>query len=215
MNNDWEIVIGIEIHIELNTKTKMFSPVQNEYGDEANTNVSNIDLAYPGSLPLLNSSAIIKAIKLAKALEMEIDPLVRFDRKNYFYPDLTKGYQITQQFHPIGKNGLIRAKVQNSWKTFSIERIHMEEDTAKSIHENGLTYLNYNRCGVPLMEIVSNPVMHSAEDAMAYVEAIRQTALVLDISDAKLNEGSLRTDVNLSVRRKGENVLNTRTEIKI
>ncbi|MGC7165247.1 Asp-tRNA(Asn)/Glu-tRNA(Gln) amidotransferase subunit GatB [Metamycoplasma hominis] len=214
MNNDWEIVIGIEIHIELNTKTKMFSPVQNEYGDEANTNVSNIDLAYPGSLPLLNSSAIIKAIKLAKALEMEIDPLVRFDRKNYFYPDLTKGYQITQQFHPIGKNGLIRAKVQNSWKTFSIERIHMEEDTAKSIHENGLTYLNYNRCGVPLIEIVSNPAMHSAEDAMAYVEAIRQTALVLDISDAKLNEGSLRTDVNLSVRRKGENVLNTRTEIK-
>ncbi|TPE58080.1 Asp-tRNA(Asn)/Glu-tRNA(Gln) amidotransferase subunit GatB [[Mycoplasma] falconis] len=214
MNKDWEIVIGIEIHLELNTKTKMFSPAPNVYGEEANAHVSNIDLAYPGSLPLVNSAAIIKAIKLAKALKMEIDPIVRFDRKNYFYPDLTKGYQITQQFNPIGKNGQIKIKVNNNWQDVLIERIHMEEDTAKSNHEGDLTYLNYNRSGVPLIEIVSNPVIHSAEEAVAYVEAIRKTAQTLNISKAKMNEGSMRVDVNISVRPKGSEILNTRVEIK-
>ncbi|WP_412031824.1 Asp-tRNA(Asn)/Glu-tRNA(Gln) amidotransferase subunit GatB [Metamycoplasma buccale] len=214
VSKDWEIVIGIEIHLELNTKTKMFSPIKNDFLSKPNENVSNIDIAYPGSLPLLNKQAVIKAIKLAKALNMEIDQLVRFDRKNYFYPDLTKGFQITQQFHPIGKNGSIKIKVDKEWKDISIQRIHLEEDTAKSIHENNLTYLNYNRAGVPLIEIVSNPVMHSAKEAAAYVEAIRETALCLDISDAKMNEGSLRTDINLSVRKKGTNDMNTRVEIK-
>ncbi|AXE60817.1 Asp-tRNA(Asn)/Glu-tRNA(Gln) amidotransferase subunit GatB [[Mycoplasma] phocae] len=214
MNSDWEMVIGIEIHLELNTKTKMFSPVENSFGKEANQLVSNIDLAYPGSLPLLNSQAIVKGIKLAKALNMEIDKLVRFDRKNYFYPDLTKGYQITQQFNPIGKNGEIKIKVAGQWKDIAIERIHLEEDTAKSIHEGELTKINYNRAGVPLIEIVSKPVIHSAKEAVAYVEAIRQTALALNISDAKMNEGSLRTDVNISVRPKNSGELRTRVEIK-
>ncbi|WP_373439944.1 Asp-tRNA(Asn)/Glu-tRNA(Gln) amidotransferase subunit GatB [Metamycoplasma equirhinis] len=214
MNKEWEMVIGIEIHLELNTKTKMFSPVENSFDKEANTLVSNIDLAYPGALPLVNSAAIIKGIKLAKALNMKIDKLIRFDRKNYFYPDLTKGYQITQQFNPIGKDGSIKIKVDNEWKTISIERIHLEEDTAKSLHENDHTMLNYNRAGVPLIEIVSNPVIHSAKEAVAYVEAIRQTALCLNISDAKMNEGSLRTDVNISVRKINSKNLNTRVEIK-
>lgn len=214
MNNDWEIVIGIEIHLELNTKTKMFSPASNNYEDKVNESASNIDLAYPGSLPLVNKQAIVKGIKLAKALNMSIDKLVRFDRKNYFYPDLTKGFQITQQFNPIGKNGKIKVKVDNEWKEIQIERIHLEEDTAKSLHEGSETFLNYNRAGVPLIEIVSQPVIRSAKEAIAYVEAIRQTALALNISDAKMNEGSLRTDVNISVRKKGTNDLNTRVEIK-
>ena len=215
MNNDlWELVIGIEIHIELNTKTKMFSPILNNFNSMPNSNVSNIDLAYPGSLPLVNKEAIIKGIKLAKALNMEIDPLVQFDRKNYFYPDLPKGYQITQQFYPIGKNGKIKIKVENEWKEIKIERIHLEEDTAKSIHSKDKTYLNYNRAGVPLIEIVSHPVIHSAKEAAAYVEAIRQTALCLNISDAKMNEGSLRTDINISIREKGTNVFNNRVEVK-
>ncbi|AWX69372.1 Asp-tRNA(Asn)/Glu-tRNA(Gln) amidotransferase subunit GatB [[Mycoplasma] anseris] len=214
MNSDWEMVIGIEIHLELNTKTKMFSPAPNTYNAKENTCVSNIDLAYPGTLPLINSQAIIKGIKLAKALHMEIDHEIHFDRKNYFYPDLNKGYQITQQFRPIGKNGSIKIKVKDQWKEVLIERIHLEEDTAKSVHENGKTYLNQNRAGVPLIEIVSNPVIHSAEEAIAYVEAIRQTALALNISEAKMNEGSLRTDVNISVRKKNTTALNTRVEIK-
>ncbi|ACF06982.1 Aspartyl/glutamyl-tRNA(Asn/Gln) amidotransferase subunit B [Metamycoplasma arthritidis] len=214
MNKDWEIVIGIEIHLELNTKTKMFSSVANEYNALANTNISPIDLAYPGTLPLVNKAAVIKGIKLAKALNMEVAEELHFDRKNYYYPDLPKGYQITQQFHPIGKNGSIKIKVDDVWKEITIERIHLEEDTAKSIHENNLTYLNYNRAGVPLIEIVSNPVIHSAKEACAYIEAIRLTALCLDISDAKMNEGSLRTDVNISVRKCNTNDLNTRVEIK-
>lgn len=214
MNNDWELVIGIEIHLELNTKTKMFSSQPNLYTSNPNIYVSHIDLAYPGSLPIVNKQAIIKGIKLAKALSMEIDQNIRFDRKNYFYPDLTKGYQITQQFNPIGKNGLIKIKVDNQWKDIKIERIHLEEDTAKSLHEGDFTYLNYNRSGVPLIEIVSNPVIHSAKEAVAYVEAMRQTALALNISDAKMNEGSLRVDLNISVRKKGTNDLNTRVEVK-
>ncbi|WP_241006155.1 Asp-tRNA(Asn)/Glu-tRNA(Gln) amidotransferase subunit GatB [Mycoplasma enhydrae] len=212
--NKWQLVIGIEIHLELNTKTKMFSAAPNLYTNEANINVSHIDLAYPGSLPLVNKEAIIKAIKLAKALNMEIDQKIRFDRKNYFYPDLTKGYQITQQFNPIGKNGIINIKVDDTWKQIAIERIHLEEDTAKSMHEGNLTYLNYNRAGVPLIEIVSKPVMHSAKEASAYVEAIRQTALALNISDAKMNEGSLRVDLNISLKQAADTKLGTKVEIK-
>lgn len=214
MNNNWELVIGIEIHLELNTKTKMFSSQPNQYTSIPNIYVSNIDLAYPGTLPIVNKQAIIKGIKLAKALNMEIDPNIRFDRKNYFYPDLTKGYQITQQFNPIGKKGTIKIKVDGIWKDINIERIHLEEDTAKSLHEGDHTFLNYNRSGVPLIEIVSNPVIHSAKEAIAYVEAIKQTALALNISDAKMNEGSLRVDLNISVRKVGTSDLNTRIEVK-
>ncbi|MCU4117099.1 Asp-tRNA(Asn)/Glu-tRNA(Gln) amidotransferase subunit GatB [Mycoplasma zalophi] len=212
--SDYEPVIGIEIHLELSTKTKMFSYAENNFNLEANTSASVVDLAYPGTLPLLNKQAVIYGIKLAKALNMEIDHELHFDRKNYFYPDLPKGYQITQQFRPIGKNGILPIEINNNIKNIAIERIHLEEDTAKQIHEGDKTFLNYNRAGVPLIEIVSYPVMRSAKEAAEYVNTIRLVALSLGISDAKMNEGSLRADVNISVRKKADEKFNTRVEIK-
>ncbi|QJR44035.1 Asp-tRNA(Asn)/Glu-tRNA(Gln) amidotransferase subunit GatB [Mycoplasma miroungirhinis] len=211
---DYEPVIGIEIHLELSTKTKMFSYAENNFNLAANTSASVIDLAYPGTLPLLNKQAVIFGIKLAKALNMQIDNELHFDRKNYFYPDLPKGYQITQQFRPIAKNGIVPIEINDTLKNITIERIHLEEDTAKQIHEDQKTFLNYNRAGVPLIEIVSNPVIRSAKEAAEYVNTIRLIALSLGISDAKMNEGSLRADINISVRKKGQETFNTRVEIK-
>lgn len=215
MMNNFETIIGIEIHIELNTKTKMFSPAPNKFSQIPNTLVHPIDIAYPGTLPRLNKVAVIKAIKLAKALNMEIDDLLRFDRKNYFYPDLPKGFQITQQNHPIGKNGSVFIKDSKNQKiNISIERIHLEEDTAKQIHLDDKTLLDYNRAGIPLIEIVSNPVIKSSEQAANYVDMIRKIALVLDISDAKMSEGSLRADINISIRPFGQKEFGTKVEIK-
>lgn len=208
--NNFEVVIGIEIHIELNTKTKMFSHAPNSFGLAENTSVAPLDLAYPGTLPVVNKQAVIKAIMLGKALKMEIDDLVRFDRKNYYYPDLPKGFQITQQYHPIGKDGIV--KISN--KEITLERIHMEEDTAKAFHNDDATLLNYNRAGVPLIEIVSNPVMHNSQEATEYIETIKNVALALDISDAKMEEGSLRADINISLRPFGQKELGTKVEIK-
>ncbi|MGX9358480.1 Asp-tRNA(Asn)/Glu-tRNA(Gln) amidotransferase subunit GatB [Mycoplasma sp. 128] len=211
---EFEAVIGIEIHLELNTKTKMFSYAANDFNLQPNEAVSVIDLAYPGTLPLLNKQAVISAIKLAKALDMQIDNELHFDRKNYFYPDLPKGFQITQQFRPIGRDGKLPIQINNETKYIAIERIHMEEDTAKQLHENGSTFINYNRAGVPLIEIVSRPVMHSAQEAVEYINMIRLIALSLNISDAKMSEGSLRADVNISIRPQGSNSYGTRVEIK-
>ncbi|WGI36528.1 Asp-tRNA(Asn)/Glu-tRNA(Gln) amidotransferase subunit GatB [Mesomycoplasma lagogenitalium] len=211
--NKYNVVIGIEIHLELNTKTKMFSSAANSFNQSPNTNVDLIDVAYPGTLPLPNKQAIVKAIKLAKALNMEIDNELHFDRKNYFYPDLPKGFQITQQFRPIGKNGYLKIEENNQLHKISIERIHLEEDTAKQIHTENGTFLDYNRAGVPLIEIVSNPVIKNAEQAAKYVEAIARIAKFLNISDAKLEEGSLRADINLSLNKKDE-PFGTKVEIK-
>ncbi|WP_240337564.1 Asp-tRNA(Asn)/Glu-tRNA(Gln) amidotransferase subunit GatB [[Mycoplasma] gypis] len=212
---EFEAVIGIEIHLELNTKTKMFSYAANDFNLAPNTSASVIDLAYPGTLPLLNKQAVIYGIKLAKALNMTIDHELHFDRKNYFYPDLPKGYQITQQFRPIGQEGKLPILLENNqYKEIAIERIHLEEDTAKQLHEGKWSYINYNRAGVPLIEIVSKPVMSSAKEAVEYIDTIRLTALALNISDAKMQEGSLRADVNISVRPKGSQTYGTRVEIK-
>ncbi|MCK5945876.1 MAG: Asp-tRNA(Asn)/Glu-tRNA(Gln) amidotransferase subunit GatB [Mycoplasmataceae bacterium] len=208
--SNFEVVIGIEIHIELNTKTKMFSSAPNTFGDEENTNVSATDIAYPGTMPVVNKQAIVKAIKLAKALNMKIDDLVRFDRKNYFYPDLPKGFQITQQNFPIGSSG----KLSVNGRSLTIERIHLEEDTAKAFHKGESTLLNYNRAGVPLIEIVSDPVIKSAEEAANYIETIRDIAIALDISDAKMEEGSMRADINISIKKPSDKVLGTKVEIK-
>ena len=208
--SNFEVVIGIEIHIELNTKTKMFSSAPNTFGDEENTNVSATDIAYPGTMPVVNKQAIVKAIKLAKALNMKIDDLVRFDRKNYFYPDLPKGFQITQQNFPIGSSG----KLSVNGRNLTIERIHLEEDTAKAFHKGESTLLNYNRAGVPLIEIVSDPVIKSAEEAANYIETIRDIAIALDISDAKMEEGSMRADINISIKKPSDKVLGTKVEIK-
>lgn len=211
--NNFEAIIGIEIHLELNTKTKMFSPSKIDFNAEANTTVNQIDLGYPGTLPLLNKEAVVSGIKLAKALNMTIDSELHFDRKNYFYPDLPKGYQITQFYRPIGSNGYVEINTNLGTKKVSIERIHLEEDTARQYHGEK-TKLDYNRAGVPLIEIVSNPVISSADEAVAYVDMIRRIALSLNISSAKMEQGSLRADINISLRPKGYSKFGTKVEIK-
>lgn len=210
--NSFETIIGIEIHLELNTKTKMFSPAKIDFNAVPNTTINQIDLGYPGTLPLINKQAVIFAIKLAKALNMNIDSEMHFDRKNYFYPDLPKGFQITQFFRPIGSNGEIIIDLETN-KKVQIERIHLEEDTARQ-HHGTHTKLDYNRAGTPLIEIVTTPCIRSAKEAVAYVSMIRQCALALGISDAKMEEGSLRADINISLRPKGVEKFGTKVEIK-
>lgn len=188
--------IGIEVHVELKTNAKAFSPSINHYDSSSNTNINEIDLGYPGVLPCVNMEVVNKALVAALALNCSINRKMHFDRKNYFYPDLPKGYQITQARTPIGYDGYINI---SSSKKIGIERLHIEEDTAKSLHSNGKTLLNYNRAGVPLIEIVSKPDMHSAEDAVSYLERLRETLLYLDVSDCKIEEGSMRADVNISL----------------
>lgn len=209
--NNFDVIIGIEIHIELNTKTKMFSAAANDFDAAPNTNVSPIDLAYPGTLPSVNKQAVVKAIQMCKALQMDIDETLYFDRKHYSYHDLPKGYQITQNLRPIGSNG--KLKIVGD-KEVTIERIHLEEDTAKTINRNGDILLNYNRAGVPLIEIVTDPVIKTAEQAASYVDNIRKVAKALDISDAKMEEGSLRADINISLRPHGQKEFGTKVEIK-
>ncbi|AGY41235.1 Aspartyl-tRNA(Asn) amidotransferase subunit B, Glutamyl-tRNA(Gln) amidotransferase subunit B [Mesoplasma florum W37] len=211
---NFEIVIGIENHVELKTKSKMFSSAPVSYGETPNTNVNETDMAYPGSLPTINKKGIELAIRTCNALNMEIDTLVKFDRKNYFYPDLTKGYQITQQYNPIGKNGKLNISVNGLTKEVDIERLHMEEDTAKQIHKDDLTYIDYNRAGTGLVEIVTRPVLRSADEACAYVEKLREVLLFLKVSDVKMNEGSLRTDVNISIRPFGTEEFSNKVEVK-
>ncbi|QZE12550.1 Asp-tRNA(Asn)/Glu-tRNA(Gln) amidotransferase subunit GatB [Mycoplasma sp. Ms02] len=215
MKNNFDVIIGIEIHVELSTKTKMFSPAGIDFEANPNTKAHHIDLAYPGTLPLVNKQAVKSGVALAKALDMKIDDELHFDRKNYFYPDLPKGYQITQFFRPIGSNGKIEITLpDDSTKEIEIERIHLEEDTARQHHSDEGTKIDYNRAGVPLIEIVSHPTIHSADEAYAYVDAIRRTVLTLGISNAKLEQGSLRADINISLRPKGTNYFGTKVEIK-
>ncbi|MEA4115316.1 Asp-tRNA(Asn)/Glu-tRNA(Gln) amidotransferase subunit GatB [Mycoplasma sp. 744] len=212
--NNFEVIIGIEIHLELNTKTKMFSPSKNDFNAVPNTTINQIDLGYPGTLPLPNKQAVKFAIMLAKALNMQIDDELHFDRKNYFYTDLPKGYQITQFYRPIGKNGKLNININGINKTIDIERIHLEEDTARQYHEANTTKLDYNRAGVPLIEIVTKPVIRSSEEAIAYINMIKKIALTLGISDAKMENGSLRADLNISLRPHGYNGFGTKVEIK-
>ena len=204
-------VIGIEVHCQLNTKAKMFSDAKHNNDDPVNTNISPIDLGLPGTLPTVNKFAVSKAIRLAHLLHMEIDHILRFDRKNYFYQDLPKGYQITQQFYPIGKNGYI--EIGNN-KKIRIQRIHIEEDTAKEMNVNGHIHLDYNRAGVPLIEIVSEPDIHSAEEAVSYLVNLKRLLVFMNISDGKMENGSLRADINVSLSIFGSDKKNQRTEIK-
>ena len=171
---EYEITVGIEIHFELNTKTKMFSGAPYKFKAEANTCTNEIDLAHPGTLPCVNKEAVKKAIMACKGLNMTIDKLIRFDRKNYYYSDLPKGYQITQQFHPIGSNGYVEIDVDGTKKKIGIERLHMEEDTAKQFHLHDETLIDYNRAGVPLVEVVSKPEIKSGLEAALYVDKLRQ-----------------------------------------
>lgn len=207
---EYEVTIGIEIHCELKTTSKMFTPSRVSFNDRANSHVSEIDLAFPGVLPTINKKAVEYSLKVCHALNMVIDPLLKFDRKNYFYTDLPKGYQITQQFFPLGKQGHL---VLEDGKTINITRLHMEEDTAKQFHRENQTLIDFNRAGVPLIEIVSEPEIHSGQEAAMYVSSLRQLLLYLDVSDVKMEEGSMRCDVNISLAKPNE-PLGTKVEIK-
>lgn len=207
--------IGVEIHVQLKTKSKMFSKAPNTFGLEPNSQVMPLDMAFPGTMPVVNKEAVSYGIKLVTALNMTLAKTIEFDRKNYFYPDLTKGYQITQQFNPIGTNGYVEINLSDGRMVkVRVNNAHLEEDTAKEIHTGDMTFINYNRAGIPLLEIVSEPDMHSGEEAMKYVEAIREIVTYLGISDGKMEDGSMRCDINLSLSEKGSGKLGTKTECK-
>ena len=211
---EFEAVIGLEIHVEMKTKSKMFSSGPVSYGEDPNTEVNVVDMGFPGIMPVVNKQAVINAIRVSNALHMSIDDVVMFERKNYFYSDLPKGYQITQQFRPIGSDGYLDIYVNGNKKRIEIERLHMEEDTCKQLHFPGYTLLDYNRAGTPLIEIVTRPTIRSGIEAQKYVEMIRQIVVYADVSDGKMEEGSLRCDVNISIRPKGETKFGTKVEIK-
>ncbi len=211
---NFEAVIGIEIHVEMKTKSKMFSSAPVLFGAEPNTLVRPLDIAFPGTMPVVNKQAVINAIRVSNALHMTIDDELWFDRKNYFYSDLPKGFQITQDKRPIGRNGYVTIKVDGKEKQIEIERLHMEEDTCKQLHLSNYSLLDYNRAGTPLVEIVSRPNIRSGEEAMKYVEQIRSIVQYTNVSDGKMEEGSLRCDVNISLRPIGQEKFGTKVEIK-
>lgn len=211
---EFEAIIGLEIHVEMKTKSKMFSSGPVSYGEDPNTEVNIVDMGFPGVMPVVNKQAVINAIRVSHALHMSIDDVVMFERKNYFYSDLPKGYQITQQFRPIGSNGYLIINTSLGERKIGIERLHMEEDTCKQLHSWDFSLLDYNRAGIPLIEIVSRPDLRTGEEAAKYVEKIRSIVSFLDVSDGKMEEGSLRCDVNISLREKGTEKFGTKVEIK-
>ncbi len=210
----WEPVIGLEIHAQLNTKSKIFSPAPNRFGDEPNANISFVCTGQPGALPVLNLEAVKKAVQFGVAIQAKIALFSTFDRKSYFYPDSPRNYQITQFENPIIQGGTIHADVGGVSKTFSINRAHLEDDAGMLKHFTNFAGCDYNRAGAPLIEIVSEPCMHSPKDASTYAQAIRAILLYLDACDGNMEEGSLRMDANISVRPKGEKTLRPRVEIK-
>ena len=212
----WETVIGLEIHVQLNTQSKIFSGASTAFGAEPNAHASVVECALPGVLPVMNREVVEKAIKLGLALDAKINQKNVFDRKNYFYPDLPKGYQISQLDLPIVEHGKLEIVVGDEVKTINVTRAHMEEDAGKSVHEglNGATGIDLNRAGTPLLEVVSEPEMRSAAEAVAYAKALHGLVTWLDICDGNMAEGSFRVDANVSVRPKGQAEFGTRREIK-
>ncbi|MBN3860542.1 Asp-tRNA(Asn)/Glu-tRNA(Gln) amidotransferase subunit GatB [Neisseriaceae bacterium PsAf] len=213
---NWEMVIGLEIHVQLNTQSKIFSGSSTAFGAEPNVQANVVDLAMPGSLPVVNKEVVNKAIKLGLALDAKINPITMFDRKNYFYPDLPKAYQISQLTYPIAEFGKLNIALKDGVKTINVTRAHMEENAGKSIHDlfDTETAIDLNRAGTPLIEVVSEPEMRSAEEAVAYAKALHTLVTWLDICDGDMSQGSFRADVNVSVRPKGQEELGTRCEIK-
>jgi len=216
MHSQWEVVIGLEIHSQLSTHSKIFSGAATAYGAEPNTQACAVDLGLPGVLPVLNQDAVRKAVTFGLAIDAEIAPYSVFARKNYFYPDLPKGYQISQFELPIVGNGHLDIEVDDETKRIGITRAHLEEDAGKSLHEDfqGLTGIDLNRAGTPLLEIVSEPDMRSAKEAVAYMRKLHELVRYLEICDGNMQEGSFRCDANVSVRPKGQAEFGTRTEIK-
>jgi len=213
----WETVIGLEVHVQLATRTKIFSGASTRFGAAPNTQACAVDLAMPGTLPVLNREALHMAVKFGLAIGAEIAEVSVFDRKNYFYPDLPKGYQISQLDQPIVSRGAVHIDLPDgSSKTIAVTRAHLEEDAGKSLHEDfhGLTGIDLNRAGTPLLEIVSEPEIRSAQEAVAYLKQIHSIIRYLGISDGNMAEGSMRCDVNISLRRPGAAQFGTRTEIK-
>jgi aspartyl-tRNA(Asn)/glutamyl-tRNA(Gln) amidotransferase subunit B len=215
-NNSYEIVVGLEVHAQLLTKSKLFCGDSIAFGAEPNTHVSPITLAHPGTLPKMNKKAIEFAVRMGLACHCEIEKHNYFARKNYFYPDLPKGYQVSQHTTPICKGGFVKIKTSDGEKNIRLNRIHMEEDAGKSLHDADTdnTCIDYNRAGTPLIEIVTEPDIRGADEAFAYVSEIRKLVRYLAICDGNMEEGSLRCDANISVRKKGETKLGTRVEVK-
>ncbi len=210
----YEACIGLETHVMQKTQTKMFCGCKHEYGAEPNTNVCPVCLGYPGAMPVMNAKAIELICKAGLLLGCEINPHSKWDRKNYFYPDMAKNYQITQADEPICIGGQVPVDVNGELKIFTLERIHQEENAAKNTHVSGASLIDYNRAGTALMEIVSNPCMHSADDAFAYIHTVKQIMEYGGISDCDMEKGHMRSDVNISVRPVGQEKLGEKVEIK-
>jgi aspartyl-tRNA(Asn)/glutamyl-tRNA(Gln) amidotransferase subunit B len=214
-SGEWEVVIGLEVHAQVTSKAKLFSGASTEFGAEPNTQVSLVDAAFPGMLPVLNEECVRQAVRTGMALEAQINAWSRFDRKNYFYADLPQGYQISQLYHPIVGEGAVEIEAGEATKTVGIERIHIEQDAGKLMHDQhpSFSYVDLNRSGVALMEIVSKPDMRSPEEAGAYVRKLRSILRYVGSCDGNMEQGSMRADVNVSVRRPGDG-FGTRTETK-
>lgn len=210
----FETVIGLEVHVELKTDSKIFSPSPAHFGAEPNTNTNVIDLGYPGVLPVVNKRAVEWGMKAAMALNMTVARESKFDRKNYFYPDNPKAYQISQFDQPIGENGWIDIEVNGETKRIGITRAHLEEDAGKLTHKNGYSLVDLNRQGTPLIEIVSEPDIRTPEEAYAYLEKLRSIIQYIEVSDVKMEEGSMRCDANISIRPYGQEEFGTKTELK-
>lgn len=210
----FETIIGLEVHCQLNTKTKIFCACSTSFGAKANTHTCPVCLALPGALPVLNKQALKKAISFGLAINAKINKKSAFDRKNYFYPDLPKAYQISQWSVPIVENGELIINIENDEKRIGITRAHLEEDAGKNTHEAGHSLVDLNRSGTPLLEIVSEPDMRNSDEAVAYLKKLHSILRFLNISDANMQEGSFRCDVNVSIRPKGDSKLYTRVEIK-
>ncbi|NGX34832.1 MAG: Aspartyl/glutamyl-tRNA(Asn/Gln) amidotransferase subunit B [Candidatus Anoxychlamydiales bacterium] len=210
----YEPIIGLEIHVQLNTQTKLFSSAVNRFGDEPNTNISEVCTGQPGALPVINEEAVKKAILFGLAVNAKISNLTTFDRKSYFYPDSPRNFQITQFYHPIITEGSVISDAHGETKRFQISEAHLEDDTGMLKHFDTFTGIDFNRAGAPLLEIVSKPCIHSPKEAVAYAMAIRSIMQYIDASDCSMEEGSLRIDANVSVRPKGDKNFRNKIEIK-
>ncbi len=212
----YEPVIGLEVHVQLKTDSKVFCGCSTQFGGRPNTRVCPVCLGFPGSLPVLNKKALFSALKVALALNCSISELIKFDRKNYFYPDLPKNFQISQYDKPLSYKGHLDIETPKTVKTICIKRVHLEEDTGKLMHEEGAnaSFIDFNRSGIPLLEIVSEPEMSTSDEAYNYLTALKSILQYLEVSDCDMEKGSLRCDANISVRKSGESSLGTKTEIK-